>query len=341
MRVAQVVCSDGFAGVERYVGALATELSGLGVETTVVGGRRDAMAAALKGTSVDWAPGDTMAQAAASLARLRVDLVNAHMTEAELVATGLGALRRTPVVSTRHFAGRRGSGVSARAVGAWIQRRLAGQVAISHHVAATIGTPSTVIHSGVAPAPATTPPAQSREKAVLVAQRLEPEKETRLALEAWARTQIRRQGWRLWVAGGGSLAHALRAQADRLGIADEVDFLGRRDDLPMLYDRAALLLAPTPIEGFGLSVAEAMAHGLPVVASAAAGHLETVGAADPRWLFPPGDAAAAATLVDRLAEDAGLREDVGARLQQSQREHFTLRRQAEETLAYYRTVLAR
>lgn len=344
MRVVQIVCSEGFGGVERYVATLAAELSRLpdGPEVVVVGGAQDRMTAQLAGTPVAWLPGDSMVQAARSLVRAgRADLVNAHMTEAELVALGVGALRRTPVVSTRHFARSRGSGPVARVVAGLAARRLAGEVAISHYVAEHAGpAPAagrTVIHSGVAPE-ADAVAACDRERAVLVAQRLAPEKETRVALEAWARSSAREHGWRLWVAGSGPCDADLRRLAADLGI--EVDLLGRREDLPDLYRRAAILLAPTPIEGFGLTVVEAMAHGLPVVAAGAGGHLETLppGVA---WTFPPGDATHAAKLLDALAADPGLRDALGAELQGRQRVHLTLRRQAEQTHALYRQVLGR
>lgn len=345
MRVAQVVCSDGFGGVERYAATLAAELSRLpgGPEVVVVGGARGRMTAQLAGTGVTWLPGDSMAQAAHSLAGAgALDLINAHMTQAELVALGIGARRRTPVVSTRHFARPRGSGAGARLVGGLAARRLAGELAISHYVADHAGpAPAggrTVVHSGVAPATGARVPARDREPAVLVAQRLAPEKETRVALEAWARSGVREHGWRLWVAGSGPCDADLRRLAADLRI--EADFLGRREDLPELYRRAGVLLAPTPIEGFGLTVVEAMAYGLPVVAAGAGGHLETLPPAY-AWTFPPGDATHAAKLLDALAADPDLRDALGAELRDRQRVHLTLRRQAEQTHARYRQVLGR
>jgi len=344
--VAQLVCSHGFGGVERYAATLAAELTRLpdGPEVVVVGGARGPVEAVLAGTPATWLPGSSVAEAARSLASAGagLDLVHAHMTQAELVATGLAALgaaglRRTPVVGTRHFARPRGSTPLARLAGRWVARRLAAEVAVSHHTAA-YADHALVVHSGVAPVPEADLP---REPAVLVAQRLAAEKATDVALRAWARARARHAGWRLWVAGSGPCEAELRRLAQDLGIGDEVDFLGRRTDLPDWYRRASVLLAPTPVEGFGLTVVEAMAHGLPVVAAGAGGHLETLGGPGRRWTFPPGDAARAAGLVDALAADPSARDRLGRALRERQRARFTLHRQARETLAFYERLLGR
>ena len=100
-----------------------------------------------------------------------------------------------------------------------------------------------------------------------------------------------------------------------------------------------ILLAPAAAEGLGLTVLEAMAAGLPVVAAGAAGHLETMGAAAEPAVFPPGDAVTAAALLARLADDVDLRDAYGAELQVIQRDRFTVEAQARSTEAVYRGVL--
>ncbi|MGH1561914.1 glycosyltransferase family 4 protein [Mumia sp. DW29H23] len=340
MRVLHLVCSDGFAGVERYVATTARTLASHGAEVEVVGGREDAMRAALDGTAVTWSPGGSVGEALRQAVRTRADLVNAHMTEAELVGTVVGTVRRVPVVATRHFGTVRGSSRLVRAVGRGVERRLAAEIAISDFVAREAGGTYDVVHSGV-PSSEHTLGSSRRSPTVLVAQRLEAEKNTETAVRAWAASRLGDDGWRLEIAGAGSEEAALRRLADSLGVTAQVDFLGHRDDLPSLYDRAAVLLAPTPLEGLGLSVVEAMAHGLPVVATAAGGHLETAGSVPDAALFAPGDSEGAARLLRALADDAPRRDRYGSALQQRQRDYFTLDRQARDTLAVYERVLAR
>ena len=118
-----------------------------------------------------------------------------------------------------------------------------------------------------------------------------------------------------------------------------VEFLGHRRDMWELMRAAGVLLAPRTDEAFGLSVVEAMARGLPVVAAGSGAHLETVGSAPGAALFEPGDADDAARLLRELADSQEERESYGARLQVVQRERFTVEQQARRTDAVYRELL--
>ena len=110
--------------------------------------------------------------------------------------------------------------------------------------------------------------------------------------------------------------------------------------MPDLLSSASLLLAPCEVEGLGLSVLEAMAHGLPVVASRAGAHPETVGRADGARLYAPGDWRQAGHLLSGLARDPSARERYGAQLALVQQTCFTPEAQASATDAVYREVLA-
>jgi glycosyltransferase involved in cell wall biosynthesis len=103
-------------------------------------------------------------------------------------------------------------------------------------------------------------------------------------------------------------ASAARAAARALGLHDRVHWHGAADmeALPAHYARADLFVLPSLFEGYGMVVAEALAHGLPVVASdtGAAAHLLACGGG---VLVPPGDTAAlCAALAPLLADPARL-----------------------------------
>ncbi len=318
-RVVHVVVTEAFAGVERYVCEVAREQAARGAVVTVVGGDPSRMPAELgRGRHV---PASTVRVAAAAVARLgRQDVVHAHMTAAELVCVVSAPFHGAPVVSTRHFAGPRGSSVAVRITGRAVRARLAQQIAISRFVAASIGEPAVVLHNGVR--------AQSeqdalRERVVLCMQRLEVEKATDLALRAWAASGLAGRGLRLDLAGDGALRSSLEDLAVALRINGSVRFLGRVTDTDARLRSAGLLLATATAEPFGLSVAEAMALGTPVVASDGGAHPELLG--EHGWTFRSGEPAAAAAALRRAVERPEQeRRAYGELLRERQRELFDL-----------------
>ncbi len=339
LRILHVAVSDRFAGVEQFVLRLATTQARDGHEVWVAGGDAAAMAQPLRAEGVRFAPIAGTAQAVRAIRAADVDVVNTHMTAADLAAAVARAVdRRGPaIVSTRHFAqprGSRGPGAIYRAV----ERTLDAEIAISHAVASSIGAPSTVVYSGV-----TSPSAVSRRRAptVLMVQRLEAEKRTDVGIRAFAASGIADDGWQLQIAGEGAEREALEALANRLGVTKYVTFLGFRADIAERMDAAGLLLAPTPNEGLGLAVLEAMAWGLPVVASDAGGHSDLLGGIQGAGLFRPDDAEDAAAQLRRLVGDARARRGLGRAQRARQQEKFTLRAQADGTEAVYRAAIDR
>ncbi len=342
MRITHVVCSNNFAGVERHVAVLAAAQHDRGHEVTVLGGNVARMRAAIN------RPGVPVLAAAGITAGLRLlngapgrraDIVASHMTAADLAAAVSPALLGTPIVSTRHFAADRGSTILATVAAAALSHRISADVAVSQFVADSISSASVVILPGITDRP-DTPCAQGRERVVLLVQRLDRAKATDVGLKAFAHSGLADRGWRLHVAGDGTQRPELERLADELGIGDATTFLGQRRDVDALMAEAGLFLATTEVEAMGLSVLEAMANGLPVVASAAGGHLESVGPTPGAALFPPGDSVAAAQLLADLAADPLRRDRYGAALRERQRTAFAVSAQTEATDALYRYLLA-
>ena len=188
----------------------------------------------------------------------QVDVINSHMTAADAAAVlaTAGRSRRPALVSTRHFAKRRGHLAPLDPV---LDPWLDADISISRYVAESIGAPSTVVHPGV-PARADLP-SSARQQIVLMAQRLQPEKRSLLGIRAFAASGLSAAGWTLEIAGDGPDRLPAERLAAQLGIAGATRFLGFRDDVAELMARSSLLLATCPIEGFGLTVLEAMASG--------------------------------------------------------------------------------
>jgi glycosyltransferase involved in cell wall biosynthesis len=292
------------------------ELARRGWEVAVVGGEPATMRRLLQG--VPHHPAASLGAAVLALARLgRQDIVHAHLTAAELAAVVTRPVHRARLVATRHFAAVRGSSRLGSLAARLIDRQLRREIAISAFVARSVDRPTTVVLNPVPPLP----PSPLAGRQVLVAQRLEAEKRTQLAIDAFGRSGLAADGWRLVVAGQGAQAAALRDEAVR---TPGVELVGQVADLQPLREASSLFLASAPAEPFGLSVAEAMAAGLPVVAAAGGAHLETVGHRRPDLCFPVGDADAAAALLRRLADDETARRQAGAELRADAVERFSV-----------------
>lgn len=120
--------------------------------------------------------------------------------------------------------------------------------------------------------------------------------------------------WEAVIAGDGPWAGRLSARATELGLGDRVRFAGRlpHDEIPALLRAADVLVMPSRREAFGVAALEAAACGLPVVASDVGGVAETVVDGRTGLLVPPGDPAALAAALARLAADPDLRARLGA-----------------------------
>ena len=129
--------------------------------------------------------------------------------------------------------------------------------------------------------------------------------------------------------------------AAEFGLEDQVNFSGRvsREELVRLYNRSQLVVSPSLYEGFGLPAAEAMACGVPVVATTAGAFPEVIEDGVTGLLVPPADPAALADAIARLMSDAALRRRMGEAGRARIEEHFTWRQTALKTEALYEEVL--
>lgn len=116
---------------------------------------------------------------------------------------------------------------------------------------------------------------------------------------------------RLVLVGGGRLDAELRAVAGQLGIADRVVFAGARDDVMALLPAFDIFALSSRHEGLPIALVEAMATGLPAVATTVGGVPELITDGEDGLLVPPGDTSAFAAALAKLAADAPLRTAMG------------------------------
>ena len=155
--------------------------------------------------------------------------------------------------------------------------------------------------------------------------RLAPEKNLDLLLEAFAVVAREDDRVVLLVIGDGPERAALQAQALRLGLGERARFLGECAGMDRVYPAVDCLVLSSRTEGMPLVVLEAMAHGLPVVATAVGDVPRLLAQSAHGRLVPPADSAALAAALREAAAEAGAR-DAAARA-------FVLERHAPERMA--------
>jgi glycosyltransferase involved in cell wall biosynthesis len=125
--------------------------------------------------------------------------------------------------------------------------------------------------------------------------------------------------------------------AEDLGVGDALELWGERPHAARLMAAFDIVCLPSVRpESFGLTLVEAMASGVPVVASAAGGPREVVRDGETGYLVPPGDAGALAAAVARLATDPGLRRAMGAAGRRDVAARFDIRAHAAACTTLYR-----
>ncbi len=138
---------------------------------------------------------------------------------------------------------------------------------------------------------------------IAVAAVLRPQKALEVMLEAHAILLSRVPGAHLVLAGDGECRAMLEARARELGIADQVHFLGRRDDAEGIIESADVAALSSDFEGLPLFVFECMANGTPLVATAVGGLPEVVENGVSGLLVPPRDPNALAGALAEILTD--------------------------------------
>jgi len=107
----------------------------------------------------------------------------------------------------------------------------------------------------------------------------------------------------LWLVGTGPWEDHLRRQVAELGLSDRVTFLGQRDDVPLILAAADIYVQPSLWDPLPRALLEAMALGVPSIASATDGIPEVIKDGETGWLVPPGDPQALACQIAAALRD--------------------------------------
>jgi glycosyltransferase involved in cell wall biosynthesis len=131
------------------------------------------------------------------------------------------------------------------------------------------------------------------------------------------------------IVGGGPRRQALEALAAAHAIRDHVAFLGYREDVGALLAAADIFVLPSRSEAFPNGAIEAMAAGLPVVASAVGGLLDLIEDGRTGLLVPPAEPQALAAAIGRLIEDRALARRLGEQARTHVAERYTFERMVQ------------
>jgi glycosyltransferase involved in cell wall biosynthesis len=179
-----------------------------------------------------------------------------------------------------------------------------------------------------------------KDVAFVCVARLEPQKNHTMLLEAFARALGMEPRAHLWLVGDGSCRAALELRARELGLEKKVRFLGQRAEVPPLLAAADAFVLASHNEGNPLALMEAMAAGLPVVATAVGGVPELLLDERSGLLVRPGDCSGFAAAMLRLFRNADLRRVMAVGSAEQARQAFSASRMGKAYMDLYERLVA-
>lgn len=194
------------------------------------------------------------------------------------------------------------------------------------------------VHNGWSGSPHEPSPDPARHDVICVAQ-LRAQKNHGTLIDAIASVRVHVPDVRLLLVGEGPERDAIEAHVRKRDLTGCVQFLGSVDDVWPLLARSHVFVLPSSYEPLGIAVLEAMAAGLPVVASSVGGLREIVGDGSTGFLVPPADDRALSDRLTQLLQDR----EIAAQLGQRGREaaaHYRVERTAQRYEAVYERLLA-
>ena len=166
--------------------------------------------------------------------------------------------------------------------------------------------------------------------AIGIVGRLDPVKGHKNLLQAFAQISHTGSSAVLIVVGGGPLQFEMSQLAVALGLGEKVRFLGERHDVPILLKGLDVFALTSIAEGISNTILEAMATGLPVVATSVGGNPELVEQGITGQLVPAGDTAALSAALLTYLRNPILRQLHGRKARQRAVERFSLDRMARQ-----------
>lgn len=337
MRIGIICDSGGDAGSEGVIAALAPRCA-LGVHRVPM--PREPSPADLR----------TIVKVAGMAARLQPDIIHGHGAKggayARLAARHVGARAIcTPHGGWLHFPPGSVRGMAYGAMERALKRFTHGMIfesAFSRDVfaqrAGPLRCPQAVIHNGLPEGEFALRERVLRPYDFVFVGELRELKGIATLLDALALLGPRHSSCRLLIAGDGPDAERFRAQSRRLGLEEQVQFAGPVFPATYAFAQGRFAVVPSRAESFPYVILEAVAAGMPVIATRVGGIPEIFGArAD--GLVPPGDARALAGVMSGILDDPARAERDARDARAYVHTHFRLDAMVAATIAFYDQVL--
>lgn len=298
-----------------------------------------------------------LARLRALMARERIDVLHAHDFYAGFIGAAAARLAGTRVIACqRHLK------LSDRRIHEWgtrIIHRLADRIlvnseAIRDHILSSSSSHASkivVIKNGIS---SFSEPAETRSlhdklcrelkvesdsKLIGMVARLQVIKGHKFFIEAASRVIEKEPKAQLVIVGDGPLKNEILDQASRLGIRERLHLLGDRTDVARLVASFDLVVLASLHEGLPNAVMEAMAAGVPVVATAVGGTKELIKAGETGYLVPPADPDALAERITFALENDGERMRIATSARHFINAEFGMRRMVESVEKLYDELL--
>lgn len=369
MKAAHVIKAKGIAGAEKHLLILLPALRSRGVDPCLLlletpDNPQDALVEQMRAGGVDvrripirgHADVGVIGRIGAALRETQPDIVHTHLIHADLYG-GFAAKRLgLPVVVSAHNDSpqRRNPLVRPLMRRMWhaADRGIAISDAVARFIAAEEGAPAakiTTIHYGMTPQEVDLEAranlrlgiAASEDALVVgMVSRLIAQKGVSYGLRAFARAADPFPNAQLVIIGDGELRADLEREAQALNLAHRAHFLGWQPDAARLMAGFDVFLMPSLWEGFGLTLLEAMAARLPVVASRVSAIPEIVIDGETGYLAPPRDVDSLVEHLSVLLSDSALRTKMGEAGFARLRDQFSVERMAARTVDVYKEVMS-
>ena len=357
MRILQICSARDFGGGERHVADLATGLLRRGHEihaavrpnAPIINELRALPPENIFQVSMRGAAGlSAISKIAAIVRDHRIEILHAHLARDYPIAALVSARTGTPFVLTRHVL------FPMKRINRLLLRRASRVIAVSNAVADVLrkqhifATEKIVtIHNGVDIARFEGKKHASKRDHLTVGMigeissiKGQAEFVRAAAILAGERTDVQ------FVIGGedrspdGRNRREIEALITRFALNEHVRLIGWQDDVAGLIASFDVYVSPSRFDAFGIAIIEAMACGVPVVATESAGAMEIIDDGRTGLLAPIGDADGLAAAISKLLTDAQMRNKLAANAVHAVRDRFSLERMVGKTEAVYRMATA-